>query len=282
MHKCFQFLRITTLLLVLTLTFVHQRIACAQRTASTDVVPFFDEVGIIVDGNFIPGFEATPEQLAGNPVLFENHSEDHLPIYRPDGSTQVTYADFAEIEGTATIAEVDSGTEVTIDLSGLIPNGIYTIWADYFQSPGFTPDFAHELGVGALGYDGDNPPADPDAFVGNRIVADDNGHGQLVAIQPPGPPSWFTTELGETVSFEVSSFMLDPPVFELDLVAAYHQDGNTWGTRPGAGEGFDAFDATWVGQGIGVFVVPEPCSTSLAILGLLFVTTCRKQNRLER
>jgi hypothetical protein len=254
----------------------------AQRSASTDMMPYFDEVSINVDGDFIPVVEATPEQLATNPTLFEDHSDDHFPVLKPDGVTQVTYNEFGTITGAASILEVaNAGTLVTVELSGLIPGGIYTIWNDYFAAPGFTPDFAHELGLGALGYDGNNPPANPLEFDANRIVADGAGRGQVEVLQPPGPPSWFSTELGDSQGFEIPEYALDPPVFELDLVVAYHLDGNTWGPRPGAAEGMDSFDETWVGQGIGVFVVPEPHSATLAALGILLVPALRRTSAIK-
>ena len=39
-------------------------IAHAQRTASADFHSFLDEVGIMADGAFVPGFELTDAQLA--------------------------------------------------------------------------------------------------------------------------------------------------------------------------------------------------------------------------
>ena len=53
----------------------YSSIAHAQRTASSTFHSFLDEVGIMVDGAFVPGFELTDAQLATNPSLFENHSE---------------------------------------------------------------------------------------------------------------------------------------------------------------------------------------------------------------
>lgn len=263
----FSIFRRTPILPVLALLSFFQTVH-SQQTASTEVGPFYDEVGIMVDGSFVPGIDAAEGLLAGNPVLFENHSGDYLPVLKPDGSTQVTYNEFSAISGTATLLDVEGqGTRVTLSLDGLIPEGVYTIWTDYYAAPGFTPDFAHELGAGALAYDANNPPANPNDFVGNVLVAGANGRGVLETIQPAGSVSWFTTELGDMMGFEVPAYALDAPVFELDLFVAYHIDSNTWGPRPGAGEGFDAFDATWVGQGVAAFVVPEPSAWSVLMLG---------------
>ena len=242
--------------------------ATAQRMAIGDYGVFLDEVGIMVDGTFVPGHEVTEEQLATNPLLYENHSEDHLQVFMPDGSTQVRYNDIANLSGTLTVVDAgEQGSEVSISADGLIPGGVYTAWIDLFQAPGFTPDFAHELAAGALGYDATNPPADPLDYVGNVFTADANGRGELLGvIQPPGPTSWFTTDV--VPGFEVPPYVLDSPVAEFHVVLAYHMDGMSWGPRPGIGEGFDAFDATWVGYG-GAVVVPEPGTLSLAVCGVL-------------
>ena len=236
--------------------------AHAQRTASSSFGTFLDEVGIMVDGAFVPGLEATEAQLSANPPLFENHTEDHLSVLMPDGTTPVRYSDIANVMGTLTVLDVGAqGTQVSIDVEGLLPGGLYTAWIDLYQSPGFTSDFAHELAVGALGYDTANPPANPLNFVGNVIVADAMGHAQLEMIQPAGPASWFTTDLVD--GFEVPPYVLDSPVSEFHVVLAYHTDGMSWGPRPGAGAGFDAFDSTWVAYS-GAFV-PEPSAMVIAL-----------------
>ena len=168
----------------------------------------------------------------------------------PDGITPVRYEDVADISGMLTILDVgDQGTQVMIEVDGLIPDGLYTVWADFYQAPGFTPDFAHELALGALGYDSNNPPTNPAGYVGNVIRADADGHGALDVVQPAGVGSWYTVVDG----FGIPNYVLDAPVAEFHTVLAYHIDGKSWGARAGEAEGFDAFDATWVGIG-GSFV----------------------------
>ena len=245
--------------------FAQSQIAHAQRNASSTFVSFLDEVGIMVDGAFVPGFDVTEAQLATNPELFENHTETHAPVLMPDGTTPVRYNDIANISGTLSVSDVgEPGTRVTINADGLIPGGLYTVWAVFFQAPGFTPDYAHQLALGALGYDSNNPPANPVDYVGNVIRADANGHGELDVIQSPGDASWFTVVDG----FEIPPYVLDAPVAEFHTVLAYHIDGMSWGPRAGAPEGFDAFDETWVSLG-GSFVVPEPSTSTLVAFGLL-------------
>ncbi len=138
-------LGLTTVILLLG----QNQIAHAQRTASGTFGTFLDEFEIMVNGTFVPGPEATAEQLAGNPPLFEVHSGNNQPVTMPDGTTQVTYNDVANLSGTLTVLEVgEQGTQVTVSADGLIPGGLYTAWLDFFEAPGFTPDFAHELAAG--------------------------------------------------------------------------------------------------------------------------------------
>ena len=236
--------------------FGQSQIAHAQRTASSTVHSFLDEVGIMVDGAFITGFDVTEAQLAMNPSLFENHTAIHAPVLMPDGTTPVRYNDVANMSGTLTIWDVgEQGTQVTMNVDGLIPGGLYTAWADLYQAPGFTPDFAYELAVSALGYDSNNPPTNPVDYAGNVIRADADGHGELDVIQPAGAASWYTVVDG----FEIPPYLLDAPVAEFHAILGYHIDGMSWGSRGGAPEGLDAFDETWVAIG-GSFVanLPQP------------------------
>ncbi len=236
--------------------FGQSQIAHAQRTASSTVHSFLDDVGIMVDGAYISGLDVTEAQLATNPSLFENYTESHAPVFMPDGTSPVRYNDIVNTRGTLTVLDIgEQGTQVTMNVDGLIPGGLYTAWADLYQAPGFTPDFAYELALSALGYDSNNPPANPVDYAGNVIRADANGHGGLDVIQPAGAASWYTVVDG----FEIPAYVLDPPVAEFHAVLAYHIDGVSWGPRAGAPEGFDAFDGTWVGLG-GAFVanLPQP------------------------
>ena len=91
-------------------------------------VPLFIEDA---DGN-APSDPATP--------LFENRK--HNPVLAPDGRP-ITLAAFNSAAGTAKVRCIDGGTHVRLDLSGLIPNGIYTLWNAVFEAPGFEPTFAH-------------------------------------------------------------------------------------------------------------------------------------------
>src|SRR5687768_4516166 len=58
-----------------------------------------------------------------------------LPVLAPDGH-QVTAGEWRAAEGRASVKCSAAGTHVTIHLSGLIPEGVYTIWLVTFKAPG--------------------------------------------------------------------------------------------------------------------------------------------------
>ncbi len=112
--------RLFVLLLGLAFTvllFGQSQTAHAQRTASSTVHSFLDDLGIMVDGAFISGLDVTQAQLAANPSLFENYTESHAPVLTPDGTSPVRYNDLAHTGGTLTVLEiVERGTQVTMNV----------------------------------------------------------------------------------------------------------------------------------------------------------------------
>ena len=150
-------------------------------------------------------------------------SRFHNPILAPDGH-QVTLGEFNAVQGTASVKCINRGTHAVINLSGLIPNGVYTIWTLTFQSPGFTPTFENLIGLGALG---------PNDGSHNAFTADSSGHGSVSAIIPAGSLSIFGT---------MTACYMDE--FEVHFVGAYHLDGQSHGPEPGA----NGDDGTFVEQ----------------------------------
>jgi hypothetical protein len=152
--------------------------------------------------------------------LFEVRAGD--PVTAPDGH-QVTLAEFDAVQGTASVKCIEQGTLVTLHLTGLIPNGVYTAWNVVFQAPGFEPTFSNVIGLGALGT--------PDGSH-NTFRASPTGQGSLSAITPPGPLS--------TVG-EIGACALRDE-FEWHVVGAYHIDGQTHGPVLGpAGSAVEQF-----------------------------------------
>ena len=138
----------------------------------------------------------------------------HAPVVAPDGH-QITLGEFNMASGWADVKCVNTGTHVVIHLSGLIPNGVYTIWTMVMNS-------SHNfIGVGALGA--------PDGSE-NAFTASPAGTASLSVIMPAGNLSAFG-KIGNCFGSE----------FEVLLSTAYHMDGLTHGGVPGN-------EATWVFQ----------------------------------
>jgi hypothetical protein len=220
----------------------------SMRSASADVVSTLMEVGTVIDGMFTAPTE-------GDQLLFEGHTEAHNPVLAPpydlpdEQRHHVTMEEFNQASGTMQVEEAAEGSLVTMELSGLIPNGVYTFWADFYSAPGFTEDFANELAIGALG------PMDGS---GSSVVAASDGAASLETMMPAGPTSWPIAEMGLPIDdFEVPPYVLDAPVADFMVWGAYHIDGKQWGPRPGAGENAAAFDETWVVQFFSVAKNPD-------------------------
>lgn len=152
--------------------------------------------------------------VASDTPLYSNSSGlcDHLfPLVAPD-EHHITLAEWQRASGTAGIKCGRRGTHAVLQLSGLIPNGVYTVWVATFQFPGLTPDFANLIGLGALGA--------PDGSQ-NVFVASANGTAALSVFHPPGDFSIF----GST------DCLADE--FEVVLWIPLHLDGQTHGGVPG-------------------------------------------------
>ncbi len=168
---------------------------------STDIVhiPFFVQDAL----GQTPSAPATP--------LFE--ARKHNPIVGPTGR-QLTLAEFAAVEGSASVQCLTGGTQVTLQLRNLIPNGLYTIWNIVFKSPGFDPSFANLTGLGALG---------SSTGAQNVVRASATGEGTLIAITAAGPLS---------MQGSIGACALTDE-FEWHVVGAYHIDGQGHGPSLG-------------------------------------------------
>ena len=130
------------------------------------------------------------------------------PVLAPDGHW-LTFGELSQVSGRASLKCHKKGTHVVLEMSGLIPDGVYTIWLLTFEAPGFTPDFAHLIGEGSLGAsDGSE----------NVIIASAEGEGTLSVFQPAGALSEFG---------EVTGCLFEE--FEFHVVGVYHPDGMTYG-----------------------------------------------------
>lgn len=131
-------------------------------------------------------------------------------VLAPDGH-QVTFGEFTAMNGSIDMKCTARGTRTSLHLTGLIPNGVYTIWIFTYKPPEGTMVSA----AGALG-------ADPNG-TGNILVADESGEAFLTALNPAGP----LTATGEVAG------CLETDEFRTLIEGVYHIDGKTYGKFPG-------------------------------------------------
>ncbi|NBC16027.1 MAG: hypothetical protein GVY18_01785 [Bacteroidetes bacterium] len=162
------------------------------------------------------GNKVDPETTSpGTPLISDLGRE---PVIAPDGH-QVTWGEWSGVDGSITVTCVEEGTRIELDLSGLIPHGVYTIWNVTFAPPGFTGDFeapglpAH---VQAFG------PAGPSNGHRSMFLASADGEGSFAVTTPPG-------DLGTTGSIQACAL----EEFEWHVVGLYHFDGRTYGPERG-------------------------------------------------
>ncbi len=146
--------------------------------------------------------------------LFETRT--HAPIIAPDGH-QLTWEEFDSVEGMVAITCLEEGgTKVVLALSGLVPQGVYTIWNVTFQSPGFDPD-AEGFNLIGLGAAGKGDGSD------NYFVASAKGRATIELVSPADNLSMMGSIAGCALTDEV----------EWHIVGALHMDGQTHGADLG-------------------------------------------------
>ncbi len=207
--------RLTLTLLALTLT---SSIALAQPafTLSPFVMPEYAYI-MDADGNKLDAMSdpTTP--------IYSNRG-DQPPLLAPDGH-HLTLGEFDRPQGLAVISCTDAGTHLTLNMSGLIPNGLYTLWNIIFKDPGFDGTMGNAIGLGSFGA---NDGSD------NSFTASPSGAGSISVMVPAGPLSTVVpprpdVSLDET--YVVTACLLDEHQFHVDL--NYHGDGEMYGTYPG-------------------------------------------------
>lgn len=158
--------------------------------------------------------------VGANDYLF-NRTPPHTQVLAPDGHP-VTLGEFHMVSGWAHVKCNNEGTHVVVHLKGLIPNGVYTLWAMRFPDPNtFPPPAPGPSGVGALGA--------PDGSE-NVLKVNSKGTAELSVTMPAGnlsifgslPNCWRT-------------------VFKVMVAGAYHLDGQTHGASPGGTGGFSTY-----------------------------------------
>jgi|GEM_PF-5621267 len=166
--------------------------------------PFVKDSAVIVPVD--PAVDENGDPIA-NPVVYNSFCNPINPIVAPDGHL-VTFSEWVHANGSATMQCLgDAGTRVNVQLTGLLPNGVYTAWLVLFDSSG------NLLGLGALGKsDGSQ----------NTFTATADGRGRVSVVVPPG-------ELG-CFPYNVSACLADTPgVADIQVHIGYHLDGQSHG-----------------------------------------------------
>jgi hypothetical protein len=179
-----------------------------QKSDDSPSAPRIETDGIITVPIFIED-ENGDAPASAETQLFEIRK--HNPVLDTYGK-QLSLGEFSTANGTAIIEGKEGGTQVTLNLAGLIPNGLYTIWNVTFASPGFDPSMEgmNLIGLGVLGTsDGSE----------NYFRASASGTGQISAFTPTGPLS---------MQGEISEHPFLQEV-EWHLVGAYHMDDKSHG-----------------------------------------------------
>lgn len=201
---------ITRWMLVMTLFVVG--VACENgdteiklpSIASSEIVtvPFFvqDESG------------QTP--VSDNDLVFEVRLNN--PVLDASGD-QITWGEFNSVKGKVDVMCNPDGFTVELKLTGLIPNGVYTIWNVTFKDGGIDPtaEMMNIRGLGCLGVDDGTE---------NHFIASAEGEGTISAFTP-APAS--LSMMGDIKACPIADEI------EFHIVGAYHMDNKTWGPQLG-------------------------------------------------
>ena len=155
------------------------------------------------------------DELLYTPSSVSDPNSDLVAILAPDDH-HMTFGEWQKAEGSATVSCDGSTTKYSMEFTGLIPDGVYTIWnfvLNKKKSPGSAIDFDTDfIGAGAL-----------KSGNSNIMVASASGDAQLEVEVNPGTMSMFGT-LPSCVPSVAPGFV---------LIINYHIDGQTHGGFPG-------------------------------------------------
>jgi len=185
-------------------------------STSTDVTPSAERKPISKTILNLPFFVEGPNQkwwgsLVSNDNLYERRL--HNQIFGPDGHP-VIWGEFGGVTGTAKMNCTGQGSRISVQLSGLIPNGVYSFWIVKFDAPGFDTSYTNVSGFGSAG---------PNDGSKNSFKASPKGDVSFHVSTPGGPLSVSGTIADCIVTDE----------YEVHVTGIYHMDGQTHGTTPG-------------------------------------------------
>ena len=149
--------------------------------------------------------------LNDNSNLYEERT--HAQIFGPDGHP-VTWGEWNRVTGSAKINCTGQGTRLNVNIEGLIPNGVYSLWVMPFQPPGFDTAYTNVSGFGSAGENNGSE---------NVFTASSSGSARFHVTHPAGALSSFGSVSGCMASDE----------YEVHFVGIYHIDGKPGTTTPG-------------------------------------------------
>lgn len=136
-----------------------------------------------------------------------------FPVIAPT-TQQVTFGEWETATGSVTLTCLEGGgTRFNVNLAGLIPNGVYTIW----QFP-----------VGAGGALASHPPAD----INNVFVASATGAVSAAVVATAGDMTFFGSAASCQIPVPLQG-QIDGGIY---MVLVYHTDNMSWGAGPGPEE----------------------------------------------
>ena len=199
------FLKIVTFVLVII-------IGCASCSNDDDNATGTNPSATSSDIIAVPFFVETVNKempSSGDQLLYEARS--HNPIKTPDGK-HLNWGEFSQVTGKVIVDCIGSSVKVSMNLSGLIPNGVYTVWNVTFEAPGMDPSQAM-LGLDGIGAAGKGNGSD------NYFTAAADGSASISIVSPGGSLSMMGT---------IEACPLTDN-FEWHVVGTYHMDGKTYG-----------------------------------------------------
>ena len=162
--------------------------------------------------NLSGGIPEDPDEL-----LYKPFGGDFYPILAPDGH-HITLEEWSTAQATSIISCNGSTTNYSLTMTGLIPNGVYTVWNFIYASskkPG--NDVIGNIAGGPLG------PSDGSK---NAFTASETGSASLD----------FGVSGGEQLSFGNQPNCAITDAGGSIMVILYHIDGQTYGPQDGPGE----------------------------------------------
>lgn len=150
------------------------------------------------------------ERARGNPV-------DDGNVVELDGTHQLRWGELRAVEGRTTVECVDGGTDVTVELAGLVPNQLYSVWVIVFEEPGFVDTrnlsvaTQNRVGLGSLGAPGGS----------ENVFRARGSTGRLNVFHPKGALSGFGS---------VANCLLNE--HEVHLVGMFHLDNKSDDAKP--------------------------------------------------